>query len=31
VFRPTAFGRALHAWKFRLAPAMKRLRSRFER
>jgi CelD/BcsL family acetyltransferase involved in cellulose biosynthesis len=30
VFRPTAFGRALHAWKFRLAPAVARLRRRFE-
>jgi CelD/BcsL family acetyltransferase involved in cellulose biosynthesis len=28
VFRPSAFGRALHAWKFRVAPVLKRLRAR---
>jgi CelD/BcsL family acetyltransferase involved in cellulose biosynthesis len=25
LFAPTAYGRALHAWKFRLAPAVKRI------
>ncbi|HUS65691.1 MAG TPA: GNAT family N-acetyltransferase [Kofleriaceae bacterium] len=29
VFRKSAFGRTLHAWKFRLAPALKALRHSF--
>ncbi len=31
VFRPSAYGRALHAWKFRVAPAMRRLGARLRR